>query len=587
MYTSYRKLLDYSPDVICAIDREGRLIQISAAAKDVWGYDPSELKGKCYIDLVVEEDRPVTLEIAERIIDGLAVRNFQNHYRCKDGSVKPILWSARWVDEEQLMFCIGREDVAKINITSREASEEIKRLSLIAEETVNVVILYDAEGKVSWVNKAFTRVTGYAPEEVLGKKAGTVLKGPDVRQVTLSYLEKCMRAGHSFNYEIASYNRSGQVFWLDVKGKPVLDEHGKVLYYFSIANDITVKKEIEQSLKLSEERYKTLFYKSPTPKWICNMDTLQFMEVNEAAMNLYGYTKSEFLQLSLYDLVTIKNRHTVEELRRQLSGQELVHCCDKVQHQKKGGDAVWVEMFAHRIELSTGAQAFFMIYDLTERTQWEKRLGDQQVRYQNDLAQVVLTTQEKERSDIGKELHDNINQILASAKLYVEYSRYYPHKSDELLIKGVDLIQRSIQEIRRLSKALVTPSFGEGMLQDILIDMFQSYTELGQFQVDWSFDFSESEIPPDLQLTVYRILQEAFTNTLRYAKASQVKICIAQGDQNLVIDYRDNGKGFVLGSTKKGLGLYNIKSRAEALHGTVSINTAPDKGFHVEVSFPL
>ncbi|GAB3163395.1 hypothetical protein GCM10027291_03010 [Telluribacter humicola] len=102
------------------MDVEGRFIQVSRACRDVWGYDRKELAGTRYIDLVHEDDKDLTLEAASRIMSGEAMRNFENRYRCKDGSVVPILWSARWDPDENVMFCLARDATEK-----KQAEEQV------------------------------------------------------------------------------------------------------------------------------------------------------------------------------------------------------------------------------------------------------------------------------------------------------------------------------------------------------------------------------------------------------------------------------------------------------------------------------
>jgi PAS domain S-box-containing protein len=103
------QIMNKSLDVICTIDRSGRFIRVSRACQQVWGYSAEELVGQNYIDFVHPDDHARTNAIAADIMTGKPVRDFQNRYRCKDGSLVPIVWSAHWSDELQTMFCVGRD----------------------------------------------------------------------------------------------------------------------------------------------------------------------------------------------------------------------------------------------------------------------------------------------------------------------------------------------------------------------------------------------------------------------------------------------------------------------------------------------
>jgi PAS domain S-box-containing protein len=111
-------IMEHSLDVICTIDEEGKFVFLSAACERVWGYLPEELRGQKYIDLVLPEDVAKTNEAAASIMAGQRLRDFENRYRRKDGTVIPVVWSATWSQEDRLMFCVAHD------VTKRKADEE-------------------------------------------------------------------------------------------------------------------------------------------------------------------------------------------------------------------------------------------------------------------------------------------------------------------------------------------------------------------------------------------------------------------------------------------------------------------------------
>lgn len=113
-----RNMLEYSQDVICSIDEAGRFIDVNPACLKVWGYTPEELKGFAFEKLIHPDDIERTNETARSIISGVAVKDFENRYLCKDGSVVDMLWSAHWSGIEKSMFCVARD------VTERKAVQE-------------------------------------------------------------------------------------------------------------------------------------------------------------------------------------------------------------------------------------------------------------------------------------------------------------------------------------------------------------------------------------------------------------------------------------------------------------------------------
>jgi PAS domain S-box-containing protein len=113
-----QRIMEYSLDVICPIDEQGRFVQVSPASEKVWGYRPEELIGRRYMDMVHPEDHEKTNQAAQAIVSGEDMRDFENRYLRKDGSVVPIMWSAHWSPSEKIMFCVARD------VTERKQAEQ-------------------------------------------------------------------------------------------------------------------------------------------------------------------------------------------------------------------------------------------------------------------------------------------------------------------------------------------------------------------------------------------------------------------------------------------------------------------------------
>ncbi len=127
-----RNMMEYSQDVICSIDGEGRFSNVSPACHKVWGYSPEDLNGRLYIDLVHPDDVEKTNQVAAAIVSGQAIDDFENRYLRRDGSVVDVLWSAVWSDEEKSMFCVARD------ISERKRAEEELRFAKEAAEAASL-----------------------------------------------------------------------------------------------------------------------------------------------------------------------------------------------------------------------------------------------------------------------------------------------------------------------------------------------------------------------------------------------------------------------------------------------------------------
>jgi PAS domain S-box-containing protein len=228
--------------------------------------------------------------------------------------------------------------------------------------------------------------------------------------------------------------------------------------------------------------------------------------------------------------------------------------------------------------------------DITERRKLEEKVLKQEINKQKSIAQAVVDAQEKERAEIGKELHDNVNQILSTAKLYLELAKSDTKQRDELIKRSSDSIFNAINEIRHISKALVPPSVKDLGLIDSIKDLVESLRMTGALAVKFNHSGDFDNIISDKQkLMLFRIIQEQVNNVLKHAEASQIIITLKLADQTISLAIEDNGKGFDLEKIKfkKGVGLSNIESRAQLFNCKVTITTALQKGCKLLIQVPI
>jgi len=344
-----------------------------------------------------------------------------------------------------------------------------------------------------------------------------------------------------------------------------------------------------QHLRESEERYRELFNNNPMPMWVFDADSLCFLEANSAAIQHYGYGQDEFLNMSLADLRLDGDRRRltaeVAQVRVERDGIKK----GILQHKKKNGQVIFVDMAWHWISYKSQPAVLVLANDVTDRIQLEKELNEQRVNRQRQITEAVIEAQEKERTEIGKELHDNVNQILGASNLYINTAMTDEDMRQELLERSTELVSKAINEIRKISKSLITPGLREiGLIEsieDIIDDLRLTRQDL-QIELDLQ-NISEEQIEDRRKLTLFRIVQEQLNNIVKHAKATRVLIRLSIEGTSTVLSVADNGVGFDPGSHRKGVGITNIMSRAELLNGKVEIATAPGDGCTLTVSMPI
>ncbi|HEY1114013.1 MAG TPA: PAS domain S-box protein [Chitinophagaceae bacterium] len=394
---------------------------------------------------------------------------------------------------------------------------------------------------------------------------------------------------HDFEFYVQEYRfRKADGTWIYVKDRIhiIKNDEGKVVRLMGALGDITTERLTEKAIVESEISYRQLFNNAPLPSMIFEAETFRFLDVNSSTLEHYGFTREEFLQM------TVKDIRPAEELVESFKAVRQLNPYNKISlgvitHFIKGGNKILVEAMITRI-VYKGKNAYLAtIHDVTEKLRLQHELTREKVNHQKDITKAIIETQEKERSEIGKELHDNVNQMLTTAKLYVENISYYPGQAEHFAGRSVGILQNSINEIRRLSRALVTPTIRDVGFKDTLSELVASYLELHIFEAHASFEFDDAAVPKGIKLTIYRILQEAFNNTVKYARASIVQVYIRCTANTLRLVYIDDGVGFDPGTVKRGIGLQNIQNRTNAYRGKVQIRSAPGSGCELKILFPL
>lgn len=228
------------------------------------------------------------------------------------------------------------------------------------------------------------------------------------------------------------------------------------------------------------------------------------------------------------------------------------------------------------------------IQDLTELRELELQYHLRELEQKSEIARSVIRAEETERNRWAEELHDNIAQLLSVANLYTA-SLNNPNMDVVMISSKVrEMIDLSIQEIRRLSANLKPPRFEETDLQEAINELTSDISRVApiRFEIEGESDNSGS-LTEEQQLMLYRVTQETINNIVKHANADTVLIhlWIRNGISGLTIT--DNGKGFDITTIREGTGLRNIRSRLELFNGEFNVRRAPGSGAEISVSFPL
>jgi PAS domain S-box-containing protein len=368
---------------------------------------------------------------------------------------------------------------------------------------------------------------------------------------------------------------------------------------FRSRNHPTRSGRVQQQLKMMNELYQFVTEVTNDCLWEWDLHTKELFWIDGGHKRVFGYQivnaliPQRFWENHLHpdDKVRILNR-----LNKILSEGSDSTWEDEYRFRRADGSYAYVQDRAHIIYDGDGVASRMVgaTQDITARKvaefellESERKLMQERLTRQKEMNHAVLAAQEHERSEIGMELHDNLNQILGAAKLYIETAKTDEENREMCLEKSSSFIGKVIEEIRRISKTLSTPGMIMGLFESIRIlsdDLLAVHALKIEFQ---EAGISEEDLDERLQLTIFRIVQEQLNNILKHAKATYATIILTKQGNEIVLLISDNGKGCNISEEEKGVGIINIKSRAELYNGSVTVVSKPGEGYALKVVLRL
>jgi PAS domain S-box-containing protein len=230
-----------------------------------------------------------------------------------------------------------------------------------------------------------------------------------------------------------------------------------------------------------------------------------------------------------------------------------------------------------------------VIHDLSKMHKLEGQLQQEAKRNEKEIVEAVEEAREMARSDIGRELHDNVNQLLGASMLYLDMARNDVKNGDIYLIHTAEYTNTAIEAIRKLSKGLIIDTVDNFGLSETIEGMVRDTMESNPARIHFGgIDNSLEDLMDNkFKLNVFRIVQEQMRNIIKHAEASGVDISIVKKGSQILLSIADNGVGFDCSKKPEGVGMTNIISRAKIYNGNASFISRPGQGCKLLVTFPV
>ena len=315
---------------------------------------------------------------------------------------------------------------------------------------------------------------------------------------------------------------------------------------------------------------------------------------NSGAQRIKGYTPDEIIGSHFSRFYPEEDRcnHKPERMLQLATEQGRVE--QEGWRVRKDGSRFWASVTITAIRDSNGQLLGFgkVTRDFSERRKMEERLHESE-RSLRELSLHLLRSQDEERRRIGRDLHDSLGQYLAALKMNLELLAR-SRSADKHLSEAIRLTDESIKEVRTLSYLLHPPLLEESGLASAVQWYLDGFAARSHISIEFDREPAFPRLSRDLELAMFRILQEALTNVHRHSGSRTARVRLYICDDTVVLEIHDHGRGLppeLLGQGRNegalGIGLRGMTERMLQLGGTLKVESAPEKGTSVRASAPI
>lgn len=581
-------LIDNSSDAILARNPDKKIISWNKGAEALLGYTKEEALGKTASQLGMIHFTEAEMKELDESLARTGSWVAEKEYFHKNGgrlvgTVSANIISYGSVTNQSALFIIK-------DITQQKKLENERRKTIMDSALEAIVGINDL-GNITFWNKNAEKLFGWQEEQIIGKKVSETIIPHKYREQHLAGLKKYKETFHGpiLNklVEMTALTKDCNEIPVEMSIVPIKGQED--LSFCAFFRDITERKAVIEETQRNEKRMKRAQEIAHLGNWEIDLKT-GIAHWSDEAGRIYG--------------IRTANGGIIDK-----DWLEMVHPDDRerlIAENEKGKLGWKGASYYHRIVRDDGSIRhlysesryefdhdgnpvilYGISHDITALKKLEEELQEQQRKEQLKLIEVSLKAQEKERTAIGQELHDNVNQILVGTKLLLSSIKPRTSKCRETLATSLDYLQNAINENRRISHELVSPSFEKATLAEKIAVLADTMLKSVGIQATVESEgYTDNCITNDLKVSLYRVIQEQSANIIKYSGARTVKIYIGLSNKSLKLSITDDGRGTDLQKLYDGIGLQNIKSRMSIYHGEVDITTSPGKGFSLAVTIP-
>ncbi len=483
-----------------------------------------------------------------------------------------------------------RKEIEERKQIERSLRENQQRYRILFEGSMDAIFIIDQQARIYDVNEAAVELTGYARHELIGRAIKDLYQSFD-QEAFNEYFNRVMRGDSYFN-EAEILREDGRLVTTEFSSKMIVINN-RPLIHTSI-RDISARKAAEEALQQSEAKYRELVENANSI--IIRFDTEgRITFFNEYAQRFFGWSEEEIIGKKLLDTILpstdSKGRDMASKLHNFFESPDKYEA-NEIENRCRDGRRVWVAWTNRPINTHDGRIKEFLCVgvDITERKQAKEHI--------QSLTHQLLKAQENERLKISRDLHDHIAQDLSSLNIGLQ-TLFDGHEEidpelNEKVAYMINILQRSITEVRNLAYDLRPPGLDQLGLVRTLYIYCEEFEKTSGIRTDFSAaGLNNLKLDDDVQINIYRLIQEALHNAKKHARADRVVIRLVVSSPHLLVRIIDDGQGFDVARWKthslseKHMGLQSMVERTELLGGSIDIRSRPASGTGIFIKIPI
>lgn len=555
-------LINNSSDIIGIIDRSTfKIEEVNNAFTTILGYTREEARETALTFYLANEGRTLVQRLSTEDREKLF---FETRIYCSDRSIKWLQWN--------VIVRYGKWFVNARDVTQIKEVEKIRDyLATVVRQSSDAVYLHDREGRIISWNHGAEKMYGYSESEALQMKVWNII--PDYLRPGSSEMISSVIAGKRVeDVQTRRLDRHGKMLDVLFSAAVVMSDPDGFESIAITERDITQQKHAEEQLRESEKRFRGLFDQAPFPMWVYDLDTLEFLQVNETAVKTYGYSKEQFLSMRISDIRPREDLpkllESVKERRQRPVGTAVW------QHRLRDGKLVQVEITSHLMNYEGRQAELVVAKDITERLRAEEEIRKLNAELRNSIVQ--LETTNKELESFSYSVSHDLRAPLRALNGYSEMIREdYDSVLDDEGKRLLGNIQHNARKMGMLIDDLLAFSrLGRKEVQKTRVNMRgivdAVLTEVAAPERAKIHIGSLPDACADHSL-VHQVWVNLISNALKYAAKKphpEIEIGSDGAAGETVYYVRDNGAGFDMKYAGKLFGVFQRLHNPNEFEGT-------------------